>query len=94
MAKITEKDIINAIVALDVEKLKSTKDLLTENYKALKTMCSNKNTILKALEEADFKNCEEYTQTTNDVDKLYAEMEELFYIIDKCNKALKSFEGR
>lgn len=94
MAKITEKDIINAIVALDVEKLKSTKDLLTENYKALKTMCSNKNTILKALEESDFKDCEEYTQITNDVDKLYTEMGELFSIIDKCNKAIKSFEGK
>lgn len=94
MAKITEKDIINAIVALDVEKLKSTKDLLTENYKALKTMCSNKNTVLKALEESGFKDCEEYTQITNDVNKLYAEIDELFYIIDECNKAIKSFEGK
>lgn len=94
MAKITEKDIINAIVALDVEKLKSTKDLLTENYKALKTMCSNKNTILKALEDSGFKDCEEYTQIANDVDKLCTEIDELFYIIDKCNKAIKSFEEK
>lgn len=94
MEQITEQDIINAIVALDVEKLKAFKNSLTENYKALKTMHSNKNTILKALEESGFKDCEEYTQITNDVDKLYTEMDELFSITDKCNKAIKSFEEK
>lgn len=91
MEQITEQDIINAIVALDVEKLKEIKESLLKTYNTNKSLMDTCCQKLKALEDAGFEKCPEYEAICTEYSNTNASSTEIISLIEKCTKALKSF---
>ena len=90
MEQITEQDIINAIVALDVEKLKEIKESLLKTYNTNKSFTDTCCQKLKALEDAGFEKCPEYEAICTEYSNTNAPIAQIINLIERCNKALKS----
>lgn len=90
MEQITEKTIINAIMALDVEKLKVLKESLVKTLDNNKKTVNTNNKVLKALEAAELKGCSEYKALCTSHLVLCETNGQLYSLINKCDKALES----
>lgn len=90
MEQITEQDIINAIVALDAEKLKEIKESLLKTYNTNKSFTDTCCQKLKVLEDAGFEKCPEYEAICTEYSNANASSTETISLIEKCTKALKS----
>lgn len=90
MGQITEQTIINAILALDVEKLKEIEKVLAEEYIAKREALSNCCKIIKTLESAELSKCDEYKTLCANHAKASEELDQLSIIRTKCNKALNA----
>lgn len=93
MEQITEKTIINAIMALDVEKLKVLKESLVKTLDNNKKIVDTNNRILRALEAAELKGCSEYKALYTNHLTLCETNGQLYSLIDKCDKALESLNN-
>lgn len=90
MGQITEQNIINAIVALDVEKLKEIKESLLKIYNTNKSLMDTCCQKLKALEDTGFEKCPEYEAICLEYSNANTSITQTISLIEKCNKALKS----
>lgn len=90
MEQITEQNIIDAIVALDVEKLKGIKEFLLKAYNADKSFTDTCYQKLRVLEEAGFEKCSEYEAICLEYSNANTSITQTISLIEKCNKALKS----
>ena len=90
MEQITEQDIINAIVALDVEKLKEIKESLLKTYNTNKSLMDTCCQKLKVLKDAGFEKCPEYEAICTEYSNTNASIAQIINLIEGCNKALKS----
>lgn len=91
MEQITEQNIIDAIIALDVEKLKEIKESLIKTLDNNKKTVDTNNKVLKALDAAELKRCSEYKALSTSHLVLCETNGQLYSLIYKCDKALESF---
>ena len=91
MAKITEQNIIDAIVALDVEKLKEIKESLVEAYNNDKKFIDGCCRKMRILEDAGFSECSEYKALYSEYENINTSSVQTINLIGKCTKALKVF---
>lgn len=90
MEQITKQNIIDAIVSLDVEKLKEIKESLLKTYNTNKSLMDTCCQKLKALEDTGFEKCPEYEAICAEYSNINASSTEIISLIGKCTKALES----
>lgn len=91
MEQITEQTIIDAIVALDVEKLKKIKESLVEAYTNDKRFIDDCCRKMRILEDAGFNECAEYKTLHSEYENVNTSSVQTINLIKRCTKALKSF---
>lgn len=89
MDKITEQDIINAIVALDANKLEEISNNLRAQYTELYEVRRSTGRVCSTLKAAGFVNCKELSENTTKVEEQEAMLNELSALVSYCNAAIK-----
>lgn len=89
MENILEQDIINAIIALDAQKIEKIRKSLRDQLRELHVQSTKFQRVVSILSAAGYHNHEEYAKQCALVDSISKEIESLQGLMEQCNCVLK-----
>lgn len=92
MEQITEQTIINAIVELDVAKLKELSSALNGELKGLCTIKFIKVKAIGALSAAGLAGCPEVKTLSSEIEEIDNKLDRLYTLYDYAIRAIKNLE--
>jgi hypothetical protein len=91
MENILEQDIINAIIALDAQKIEKIRKSLRDQLRELHVQSTKFQRVVSILSAAGYHDHEEYTKHCILIDNTSKEIQDLQALIEQCNCALREF---